>query len=307
MEKGFEDLELEEDAIDEAIEAAGDFLEGSGEVIDLTAEEIEDLRVRTKSVVSTISDSFVELGGLLYKTFASKAYESWGWETFREYCSFEIQRSERSCRYLMSIHHALEFRLTEDEHKERLKALGWTKASRVAPYINDANAEEILDNVEGFNVEEVQGYMQKHKPKKKKDEDVVDKDEQVRRLELDMVESQFRVLKEAMSLAGEIGNTKSKGQQLEYISLEFLSGQSQVGAYGKEERIELHLKSLKQLTGEVYMPEVSDPAAVFGDTIKEALDSPEMVREAIGEEGDGDVTLMEFLAYWDVKRGDKNE
>lgn len=301
METGFEDFTDLENEVNEIIADSKKIFEVDPKDFVFSVEEKNDMRLEARKLADTISESFVNLGGVLYKVFASKAYEDFGFETFDEYCELDVGYQRRKCQYLMSIWNAMENKLTDESVKKRLKDLGWTKASRIAPHITDANAEEILKEVEGLGVSEVEEAMsiRRGKKNKKSSEERQGLDaEDVRQLSLDIIKPHYDNLKLAMDLAGEITGTQSKGQQLDLLATEFLTSNSTPGT-AKSELVEVHLKGLKSLTGSSYEP--SGAGDILVSLIDASLLNPEKLRSDIENPGNGDVTLKEFREFLDTE------
>lgn len=301
MANNFEDFSDMESEIDEVITDSGDLFKADPDDFSFTSEEKEKMRLQARGLVNTISESFVSLGGVLYKVFGSKSYIDYGFETFDEYCELDVGFKGRKCKYLISIWNAMENKLTDEDQKKRLKDMGWTKASRVAPYIDDNNAEEILKETEGMSVSEVEEAMSVHRGKRNRNKNQGEGDEEkpeIRQVSLDMIESHYRNLKEAMDLAGDITGSQSRSQQLDLLATEFLSSHSSAGT-AKGELIETHVRALKSLTGSEYEP--SGAGDIMKTLIDATIEDPEKMREKISSPGAGEVLLREFREFLDSK------
>ena len=304
--------EAEEDGLpdvtdlDEAMEVSGeeaeDFFSGHKDFFELGEDEKLVLREQAKTIVENIGVGFWSLGEVLYRIYGSRAYISYGWETFKEFCEMELGYKSRRCEYLMSLHVCLTQKLTSEEFRSRLKALGWTKASRLAPYLTEDNAEKMLKDVEGLTVGEVESYIKERSPKKPKeatDEEHPPKemepgDHPVPPMEFNLALDQYRNVQTALAIAQEITGSDKKSHQLDMIALEFVSDHA-ASSEAKTEIIAKHLAALKGLTGVSYEPSMT--MEMLEGVIESSLGNPDIVREKINSTVRGPLTLKEFVIF----------
>jgi len=123
--------------------------------ITLDKEDADFLRDRAKALVKVVDDSYDELGGVLYKIAASKAYMDFGWETFKEYVEGEVGYSIRKAEYLMSIWYALEYRYPP-EYRDKIRGIGWCLAGEQVIECKTGR-KAIQDAVEGDIVLDADG------------------------------------------------------------------------------------------------------------------------------------------------------
>jgi len=259
-------------------------------IISLTDEEKDALRLEVRSVVKKIDHSIMDLGGLLYRVFASKSFEKYGWETFPEYCEHEVGRKERYCRYLMSIWYGLTYKITDQEHKDAVLDLGFSKAARLIPHLNDANVEEVLKDIDGLTVTEVEDYIKVKKGKK----EPVESDEEVRKFSVDLLQTQLENLQLGLRVARDITGSVSVGHGLDLMATEFIAGHSEAGT-AKAELVRAHVRALQDLTGSDYAPSIDIP--MLEGMMQKAIGEPDLVRGKISSAAKGPLTLKEFIIF----------
>jgi len=292
MVEGLEDFEVMESDIDDAIiDERADALDFKTAVMELTAEEKDALRQEIKDIVEGIDTNILKLGGCLYKVLGSKSFLEWGFETFDEYAEYEVKRKRRWCEYIMGVWYAITFKIQSDEIRDRLIAMGTSKAGRLAPHITEENAQELLDEVETLTVAETEGHLRK---RRRKEKGLPEEKEELRKVQLELTVSQRDVMKSALEVARAVAGVNGTGEQLSLICTEFLSSHSAPGL-AKEELIAAHVDGLKTLTGCNYEPSVGgDILAVL---MQEGMSNPEGIRSKIKSTVKGPLTLKEFVIF----------
>ena len=106
-------------------------------------EAADKYRQRIISLRDAMTDCYFELGKCLYKIRKDALYHHWGYKSFEEYVDEEVSFEIRKATHLIRIWQYFGIELSENpEVLNRVRALGWTKASHLVGVVDGVNVEQ---------------------------------------------------------------------------------------------------------------------------------------------------------------------
>lgn len=239
-----------------------------------TANEIENYtEVKAHKALSELleAQSFDEfkIGGILSRI----QLEGWvgEYENFRTFVTTEHGINYRKAMYLISIYNDL---VESGVSWNKVKRLGWTKLKELSSILTTDNVDEIVDAVSGMNVLQVIAYVAEFNSSgdKAKAKDAGEKDD-LKTKTFKLFAPQAESVDMALDKAMKVGGTESSGAALEYICVDFLSGNKKAPA--KKE-------SPKEAGDLVPLPTTGDELVQFIKAVADKYDDDE-VEEALSE------------------------
>lgn len=140
-----------------ALVAAGD------ESFDMPSDEVRQNILKLRD---SLQDDYVELCRLLYHANKKMMYKSWGYGTFDEYVSREMEFERSKARYLVQIWECLYARQANKEVFNKVMSLGWTKASKLVNVVTDENVDEWVEKGRHKSVENLADDVKRYKDEK---------------------------------------------------------------------------------------------------------------------------------------------
>lgn len=114
------------------------------------------LRKQAKELAGDIDKHYMALAEILYRVYDAKTgdaepvFKAWGYPTFEEWVDKELSLGYRKAQYLRHIWYKLEIELSglDVGIKNRIIALGWSKARILLKVLTLANASQWIDRAE---------------------------------------------------------------------------------------------------------------------------------------------------------------
>ena len=182
--------------------------------------EHSDIRQAAQDARRKTEESYWELSIVLHEIYSNMLYESWGYKTWADYVEIELDIQKRKAQYLVSIQDW--FGGMKPNVQKWVRELGWTKAKELVGKVDNNNAEEWRDKVEGKSYRELMNLLaapaeDKPAPAKPADPD------QVTKKNFGLYPDQLSNVDLALQLAKEIAQSDSDNHALDMVCLEFVS------------------------------------------------------------------------------------
>lgn len=128
---------------------------------------LDEIRKRTVQIKESINQNYTELCRNLWLIQKKQLFQNWGYPTFREYASKELDFKETKALYLASIWNSLSVNQDEVVFKE-VMALGWSKGKELARVVTRENLSHWLEKAKHVSVDglvkEVRTFLKKKVP-----------------------------------------------------------------------------------------------------------------------------------------------
>jgi hypothetical protein len=152
-----------------------DFVPDTQPVMVLEAEQEIDttgIREKTLAIKDNINKYYTELCENLWLIQKKQLFKSWGYPSFREYGSKELDFGGTKAIYLASIWNNLAVNQDKSVFDEVME-LGWSKGKELARVVNKENIKEWVGKAKNMRVEtlvkEIRTYIKKKVPDNTKD------------------------------------------------------------------------------------------------------------------------------------------
>lgn len=113
----------------------------------------DDVRKKVLELKDNIKDDYINLCRLLYHVQKKQMYTSWGFGTFDEYVSKEMEFEKSKARHLIQIWECLYERQSNKDVFSKVMELGWTKASKLVHVVNSENVDNWVEKGKYQSVE----------------------------------------------------------------------------------------------------------------------------------------------------------
>jgi len=163
-----------------------------------------------------IQVGYLDYAKLLTEAYHNSYHEKWGFNTFEEYCSKELDTEYRKARYFIDIWDKVK---ALDLPKEKVNALGWTKMKEVASVITEKNAKEWLEKAQKMTSRELAEAAKIVRKKDTTDMDVPS----ITTLTLRMTEAEANVILEAIDEAKNLCDSTNAVIAMEMICQDWLT------------------------------------------------------------------------------------
>lgn len=228
-----------QESMKEALAAVGELAMGiiPQTELTLTADESggRDIRILLRDLKTNIDRAYLEMGKQLYMVIKAKLYEAWGFATFGEYVYADLGYRERKARYLVSIWQKLVVELGISE--ERISQIEWSKAKEIVGVVNEENVEDWLAKAENQTALELMEEVRRVR--------TGEPEAKITRMTFTLLDDQADIVKEALTVVGELAGSDKPGHLLTCICADFLSGNR-----GKDTRLAQVIRAI-QATYEV--------------------------------------------------------
>lgn len=134
--------------------------EARAEVID--QKEADRVRIRVIQLRDQMSEGYFEMGRLLHRISKQGLYAQWcrpdgqRYDSFGEYVEHEVEFKLRKAKNLMSIWWWFAEKLNDPALAEKVKDIGWTKASALVGVVNTNNADAWIERAKGLKLKELE-------------------------------------------------------------------------------------------------------------------------------------------------------
>lgn len=156
-------------------------------------------------------------GELLYEIHKKDFWRDWGYPTFDDYISRELEFKTRKAYYLIGLYE--KFVVELGLPLETLAKVPWSKAKEIVSIITKENAEEMIRKISVLSLEDIKAYVKLAKGGKPKNNEIVSKS-------FKMTKEQSETVETALRVAGDLTGSTLPGQLLELICADFLSGKA---------------------------------------------------------------------------------
>ena len=177
-----------------------------------------DLREKIKTLISKSCENYLEVSQLLYEVKSEKLFRDWGFKTFKQYYSSDLNLADRRAAYFLKIYEKLVIK-NEIDSKDLLE-IGWSKAAALLPVINNENKEEWLEKARSLPIQELLTEVRSKDPRKPPvDINILD-DVGIEHTDTATFKQVFYLNKEQLQnikLAFDVANKKAKTENPAYL------------------------------------------------------------------------------------------
>jgi hypothetical protein len=152
------DPEVAKDAeapVEAPVEEPEDFIPDTQPVVVIDKDEAvdaEEVRKRVLELRDGIGTNYTELCRHLYNIQNKRLYESWGYQTFSEYASRELQFKKTKAMYLAQTWKNLHEN-QDPKVFEKVIPLGWSKAKELARVVTKENVDAWVDKAKHLGMD----------------------------------------------------------------------------------------------------------------------------------------------------------
>lgn len=210
--------------------------------------ENEDALAAAKNLAEQGNRTYLVLGGVLAHVYHEGAYRQAGYDQaggFAAYVDKELGVSYRTAMYLINTYVTFR-RLGIDEN--RLVKIGWSKAKELINYINEDNADELLERAANTTrdtlVEELRNERDAGKADMGDGTSTPGTQGEKLTLKLTFLNDQVETVKRALDAAKELGNTESDA-----VAFEYICGEWSILTASVEAPVELAIRQLETRYG----------------------------------------------------------
>ena len=191
-------------------------------------EDHADIRGRILEARNRIDSARWEMSADLYRVHDSTLYQHWGYYSFDEYVSSELNMNVRTAQYLTSVYHCFYIQLSkeldESRHKEimdRVSRLGWTKARSLVGVVDGGNIDEWLDRAEKIGSTELEGEAKRELVRKAGGDP--NEIEKMKNIAFRVSEDQHEVIASAVEIAKGVAESDKRGHLISLICQDFVA------------------------------------------------------------------------------------
>jgi hypothetical protein len=191
-------------------------------------EKAEKLHEQALDARHRIDEATFEMAEVLFTIYDESLYVQLGFKTWKEYVEKQLSFAIRKAQYLVQMWAYYGVKLAAfPEVREKVQALGWTKAKELVEIVDEKNVDEWCEKAgtmsavqlvqvarETLAAAQIEGAKAKEKPS-----DGPSLKNKSFRLE----EGQLANVEKALAKAGELANSEKSGHQLDRICLDFLA------------------------------------------------------------------------------------
>ena len=239
---------------------------------DVSSVEAEHsfIRQRAQDARSKIEESYWDLSVVLHEIYTDMLYQSWGFKSWADYVEIEMGMNKRKAQYLVSIQSW--FGEMKPSVQRWVRELGWTKAKELVGRVDNENAEEWQEKVEGKSYRELMNLLEESKGSGTEGEPEVPNVEEPKptKMNFALFEDQLSNVESALKVAKEISQSDSNNHALDMICLEFISTHQM-------STVQEYLAKVEAILGvKLIGYDAKDDAIVFGsDTLDSLVESDE--------------------------------
>lgn len=190
-------------------------------------KDLEVLRKQILEVVSEIHKRYFDLAEMLYRVKVGEFYKEWGYETFDDYCEFELRISRRKGYYLVMLWDVV--RGLPGEAIDRFRSIGdWTKAVQVARILkyDFENYNKWIDLALSRSYGDLVNLVNEELRRLGSGEVGLRKVEEVRSFSVKLYESEYDVVVKAVELAKRLSGSEATNYALYVMAMDFLASRA---------------------------------------------------------------------------------
>jgi hypothetical protein len=123
--------------------------------------ESEKIRARVLRLRDEMAEGYFEMGRLLYRVSKEQLYRQWNapngepYEKFRDYVEHEVDFAFRKAKHLMAIWWWFAEELGDPTVSERIREIGWTKASMLVGIVDGKNVDKWIEKARTLGVKQL--------------------------------------------------------------------------------------------------------------------------------------------------------
>jgi len=244
-----------------------------GQKAKISAKEDRSAIVREEimKAQTNIEETYVDLSMLMSEAYHQEMYAGWGFKTFEEYCTAELDIGYRKSMYLIDVWDKVK---SLNLPKSKVSKLGWTKMKDLAGVLTAENAKEWLEKAEKMTTREVTEAVQKIRAKQKGKEPrpVTTK------MTITMSEAEGAIILEAIGEAKKITENENTTVALEMICQDWMTDR---GAIPEKTPLSTHIQYLEKNYGvKITCTEPSDKKR---ESLKEAAKKQQKTTKVVEE------------------------
>jgi hypothetical protein len=190
-----------------------------------------DLRAKVLRFKTVIDSARWDLASALTEIKGEAIFHHWGYSSWERYVQTELNMSERTTQYLMSMYHYFEEKiwreLPEETIKEKkpeliakIRELGWTKARTLVDVVTVEDADQWISKAKLMSTTE----LESHTRKALNDAAGIEKPvEPMQNKSFRVSEDQSKSVEEALELAGKSLSSDKRGHQLSMVCQDYVA------------------------------------------------------------------------------------
>jgi len=187
--------------------------------------EFGDIRKAVQDARTRAEESYWDLSVLLHDVHQNSYYVSWGHASWVDYIEMELDMQRRKAQYLVSIQDW--FGRMPPHIQQWVRGLGWTKAKELVGIVDEDNADEWRDRLDGLSFRDMMDVL-----KGKNGVDVIEEiagdatvevDDKPISMKFKLFPDQHGNVTRALERARDMAESEKDGHALDLICTDFLS------------------------------------------------------------------------------------
>jgi hypothetical protein len=235
------------------------------EVVEFAEERQRVLDLRNK-----VEDNNWELAAALHEVNTNNYHIAWGFNSWREYVEQEVDFEIRKVQYLVSIQEW--FGRMHPSVQKWIRDMGWTKAKELVGIVNEENAAEWKNRLEGKSYRDIMKVLKEGSESESEDDsdaapDKQEEKETITNKKFGLAPSQLENVDNAIAKAKDVSGSESENHCIDMICLDYLA------TNGAVEDVSGFLKKIEDVVGlKIIAIDPSEGSAiVFGDDTLDSL------------------------------------
>jgi hypothetical protein len=189
-------------------------------VVELGAINLQELEDEILELRNTIADSTMRLGALLKVAKDLRAYESWGFTSWKEWVETKVDMGERKARSLIAINRWFT-QECDPSVLEKLHGIGWSKLSWLVGIVTEKNVDDWAERIQTMTLDQVIASVRDLK--KGQDPDVTGSAD-IASKTFRLYPAQSQVVEDALKVASGVTKSDKQGYNLEMLAASYLTG-----------------------------------------------------------------------------------
>lgn len=189
-------------------------------VVELGAINLQELEEEILEICNTIADSTIRLGALMKVAKDLRAYEEWGFKTWKEWVETKAGMGERKARTLIAINRWFTQECDPSVLK-KLHGVEWSKLAWLVGIVTEKNVDEWAERIRTMTLDQVVASVRDLKKGKNPDEtgsaDIASKT-------FRLYPGQSKVVEDALRTASGVTGSDKQGYNLEMLAASYLTG-----------------------------------------------------------------------------------
>ena len=186
--------------------------------------EFGDIRKAVQDARTRAEESYWDLSVLLHDVHQNSYYVSWGHASWVDYIETELDMQRRKAQYLVSIQDW--FGRMPPHIQQWVRSLGWTKAKELVGIVDEDNADEWRERLEGLSFRDMMDVL-KGKPDTEVEQALdgvsTEVDDKPISMKFKLFNEQYQNVSKALERAKDMADSEKDGHALDLICTDFLS------------------------------------------------------------------------------------